>query len=191
MTTTQIKQLQFAAPTAASVAAVAGGGTFAAATYFWKVTATGPGNIESIPSSEVTVAVALNGHADVTFTPPATATGFKLYRGPTGAEDHVVYAGGCAGGVANTFTDTGVTGTVATLPTTQALGTVTKNVTIPAKSNLTATPAIGVGAQLGLYEGMSEWLSDAASATSVPTTSSAALRGKKMCAAAGFLIQET
>jgi hypothetical protein len=194
MTTTKITQTQYAAPTAGSVTDNATTGTFAASPTFWKVTATGPGGIEGVPSSELTMTPTLNHCVNVIFTPPAGATGYKVYRGPTGAEDHLVGQGSCVGGVSTTFVDTGAAGTVATMPSTQAASTVTKVLDTcgarPTKASLSPSPAVLQGMYLALYAAISEWLCDAASATSVSTTSSVALLAKKRAAAAGFVLAE-
>jgi len=199
VTTTQIKNNRVgvtAAPTAVSAtdnAVIAG--SLAAISYFWKITATGPFG-ESIASAEFTLLATVNHSANILFTPPAAATGYRLYRGTvTATENVLVMTGGCTGGVAATVVDIGSAGVAATPPASSALTTVTKAVTIPAKSNL---PAVDLAHLIGtaggnqfLYAGLAEWLSDAASATSVPINTSAALRGAKMAAAAGFLLQET
>lgn len=87
------------------------GGTFAAATYFWKITAvnsTGEGPV----SNEITSAIALNGTAAMSWPAVPTATSYKVYRGTVaGAENALV-----ATVTVPTFTDTGAVGSVAVLP---------------------------------------------------------------------------
>src|SRR5258708_40239416 len=74
-------------PAGVGVAAVVGGGTFAAATYLWKTTfvtdvggdASGQ---ETEASNEATVAIALNGSATVSWpAPPPGVQAVNIYRG--------------------------------------------------------------------------------------------------------------
>lgn len=99
-------------PTGLGAAAVGSGGTFAAGSYFWKVTAIA-GNGETNGSNEATATLVLNGSATLTWTAVTGATGYKIYRGTaTGAENALV---GTVGQV-TTFTDTGAAGSGATPP---------------------------------------------------------------------------
>jgi hypothetical protein len=197
VTTTQVKNNLVgttAAPTAVSATDNATAGTLTATTYYWKITATGPFG-ESIASAEFSLLATVNHSANIIFTPPAGATGYRLYRGPTGAEDHLIMSGACVGGVSNTVIDSGAAGVAATPPATAALVTVPKTVQLPTKANLPALtswpPGTGQPLQNALYQALSEWLCDCASATSVPTTTAVALLAKKRAAACGFLLQET
>lgn len=101
------------APTGLAAAAVVGGGTFAAGTYFWKVTGTDAQG-ETTGSNEASATIALNGSANLTWNAlPAGTTGVKLYRGTAaGAEDHMIAT---LGAVTST-TDTGTAGSAATPP---------------------------------------------------------------------------
>ena len=104
---------QISPPNNLAVTPVVGGGTFAAATYFWEVTATTALG-ETTVSNEATTAVALNGSADLTWNLPAgTVTSVKVYRGTaSGAEDHLITTLGAV----TSYTDTGTVGTVASPP---------------------------------------------------------------------------
>ena len=103
----------FTAPSGAAAAAVGSGGTFAAGTYFWKITALYPGG-ESGPSSEVSATLVLNGSANLTWSAlPAGATGAKVYRGTVTNAENVLVA---TLGVVAAYTDTGTAGTAATVP---------------------------------------------------------------------------
>lgn len=101
-----------AAPTGLGATAVGSGGTFAAASYFWKVTAiTAAG--ETTGSNEATAAIALNGSANLVWTASAEATGYKIYRGTvTNTQDRLV----ATVGAVTSFTDTGAVGTGNTVP---------------------------------------------------------------------------
>lgn len=89
-------------------APVVGGGTFAAGTYFWEVTATTALG-ETTVSNEATATIALNGSCTLTWNKPnAVVTGYKVYRGTgAGAENVLVTT---LVGQATTFTDTNVGG---------------------------------------------------------------------------------
>lgn len=103
-----------AAPTGLAVVAVVGGGTFAANTYFWVVTFTGALG-ETTASNEVSVAIALNGSANLTWNaPPASVTHVKVYRGTAAGAENALIA--TLGNVA-AYTDTGTAGSAATPPT--------------------------------------------------------------------------
>ena len=97
---------------------VGSGGSFAAATYFWKVTAfdtTG----ETIGSNEVSNAVVLNGSETLTWAVVNGAAGYRVYRST--ASNAEVLVGATAANV-RTFTDTGGAGTTP-IPTTNTTGT--------------------------------------------------------------------
>jgi hypothetical protein len=105
------------APTGLAGSANVGGGSFAAATYFWKVTALDSSG-ETVGSNEVTNAVALNGTETLTWNAVPGATSYRVYRSTaTNAELLIASAGN-----ALTYTDTGITGTTP-IPTTNTTGT--------------------------------------------------------------------
>lgn len=104
---------QLAPPSGLAAAANVGGGTFAAATYFWKITGTNAAG-ETTGSAEATVAVALNGTATLTWAAlPAGTTGVKVYRGTVTNTENVLVT---TLGAVVTYTDTGIAGTAATVP---------------------------------------------------------------------------
>jgi hypothetical protein len=114
----------FTAPSGAAAAAVGSGGTFAAGTYFWKITAIYPGG-ESGPSSEVTATIVLNGSCNLTWSAlPAGATGAKVYRGTVTNLENVLVT---TLGVVTSYTDTGTAGTAASVPGTTAFRQVHTN----------------------------------------------------------------
>jgi hypothetical protein len=180
MTTTQIKKAQAAAPTGCSANPVAGGGTFTAGAKYWKITACGAWG-ESIASAEFTATLALNGHADLAWTGlPAGTTGINVYRGPTGAEDHLIAS---LSGAPMGCTDTGAVGAVVSPPATSAWASVTKTGIVPAKSNVPAGTPAGLAQQL--VQGMTEWLAGGGTGAG-PIGKIAA----KTVAGAGFALQE-
>lgn len=100
-----------------SVAGSTSGGTFAAATYFWVVTATNA-NGETTKSNEVT-AVLTGSTSSAVLTWPAVdgATGYKVYRGTSTTNENKLITT-IGSGSTLTYTDTGTAGTTATVPTT-------------------------------------------------------------------------
>jgi hypothetical protein len=100
-----------AAPVLSLGALAASGGTFAAGTYFWVVTAVN-GKGETVASNEVSATVAANGTQALTWAAISGATSYKVYRGnSTGNETALV--GNPTG---TSFTDTGSAGTAAAVP---------------------------------------------------------------------------
>lgn len=96
------------------------GGTLAAGTWFYQVTATMPGSTESLPSNEVaatttgsTSSVALSWVAPS----GAGATGYKVYRGNSQTNLSVLVAT-ITNPATTTYTDTGGAGTPASPPST-------------------------------------------------------------------------
>jgi len=106
-------QFQLAAPSTLAASPNVGGGSFAAATYFWKITGLN-GNGETTASNEATTAVALNGTASLTWAAlPAGTTAVKVYRGTVTATENVLVA---TLGAVVAYTDTGTAGTAAAPP---------------------------------------------------------------------------
>jgi hypothetical protein len=105
----------FATPASVTATPSASGGTFTAATYFYKVSALFPWG-ESAVSSEVSAVVVANGSVALTWGAVTGATGYRVYRGTAaGAESAYQVATG------NSFTDTGSAGTAGTPPTLHTL----------------------------------------------------------------------
>lgn len=110
-----------AAPAGLAVAAVVGGGTFAAATYFWKITFVNFSG-ETTGSNEATVAIVLNGRANLTWTaPPASTMAVNVYRGTVTNTENVLVA--TLPGTSAAYTDTGLAGTAATPPAAMPVST--------------------------------------------------------------------
>jgi hypothetical protein len=102
------------APQGVSATPVGAGGTFAAGTYFWKLTFV-DGFGETMASAEVSATIVLNGSATIAWTvPPAGALGVNVYRGTAaGAENRLI----ATASIVSPFTDTGTAGSVASPPT--------------------------------------------------------------------------
>ena len=94
-----------------TLATKATGGTFAAGTYFWVVTAVNAAG-ETTRSNEVTNTLVLNDQQPLSWTAVPGASSYKVYRGTAaGAEGTLVTT------VATTsYTDTGTAGSAATPP---------------------------------------------------------------------------
>lgn len=133
-----------AAPTLTAGATNASGGTFAAATYYWKVTAvTGYG--ETLGSNEVSAVLAANNTKDLSWTAVSSAQLYKVYRGTAAGAQNVLVA--TLGNVL-TYTDTGTAGTAATVPSSSTAGNTPAGVkTFDQQTTLTGTP-------FGTYRGV-------------------------------------
>lgn len=106
---------QISPPFGLAVTPVVGGGTFAANTYFWVVTATTALG-ETIASNEVSTPIALNGSANLTWNLPAgKVSNIKVYRGTAAGAENALIA---TLGPVTAFTDTGAAGGAATPPVT-------------------------------------------------------------------------
>jgi len=118
-----LSQLQTSntAPSGLTVAASTTGGTFAAGTYFWTVTATNTAG-ETVGSNEATTALTgTTASATLKWTQVPGATGYKVYRGMSAGHENTLVTT-IATGSTVTYTDTGVAGTAATPPTTGLAG---------------------------------------------------------------------
>jgi hypothetical protein len=101
-----------------SAGATSTGGTFAAGTYYWKVTAvTGYG--ETTGSNEISAVLVLNDKKVLNWAAVAGAQRYKVYRGTSAGAQNVLVA---TLGTVLTYTDTGTAGTAATVPTTSTAG---------------------------------------------------------------------
>lgn len=101
-------------PSSPSAAAIGSGGTFAAGTYYWKITAIGPWG-ESSASGEVSATLALNGSCSLAWLPVPGATGYRVYRGTTPGGENAYYSV-----TGNGYTDTNAGSTAASPPTAYA-----------------------------------------------------------------------
>ncbi|HCB59092.1 MAG TPA: hypothetical protein DEP82_14550 [Arthrobacter bacterium] len=109
------------APVLTEGATAATGGTFAAGTFFWKVTAvTGYGETDG--SNEITATLVATGTQAMSWADVAGAQLFRVYRGiAAGAEDTLVTT--LPAGTLS-FIDTGAAGTPGTVPTVSRAGNV-------------------------------------------------------------------
>jgi len=105
---------QLPAPSGLRVVGSKSGGTFAAGSYFWKVTATNA-NGETVGSTEAATALTSASSAALSWTPVAGATGYKVYRGTTAGHENARVAT-MATSWTVTYTDTGLVGTPASPP---------------------------------------------------------------------------
>lgn len=94
--------VNLAAPTGGAAGAVGSGGTFAAGTYFWKVTAVDNQGNESLASAEFQQTLVLNGSASLSWNAVPGAASYRVYRGSAAGAENTVYAGITT----NSFTDT-------------------------------------------------------------------------------------
>lgn len=95
------------------------GGTLAAGTYYWKLTAINASG-ETVGSNEVTATTTGSTSSQpLTWVAITGATGYKLYRGTVaGAENTLV----TTLGLVTTYTDTGSAGTAGTVPSVGSTG---------------------------------------------------------------------
>lgn len=143
-----------------AAAAVGSGGTFAAATYFWKVTGTNAAG-ETTGSNEATVAIVLNGSCNLTWNAlPAGTAGVKVYRGTSSNGENALIT---TLGAVTSYTDTGSAGSAATPPAAGTAFTGTDSVvtgslrdsagpavTADPGGFTTAAPVAGTGAMTGI-----------------------------------------
>lgn len=104
-------------PTLSLGATATTGGTFAAGTYYWKVTAKNASG-ESLASNEVSAVLAANGTQVLNWAAVPTATSYDIYRGTVaGAQNSRV-----ATVTALTYTDTGTSTAGPTPPAVSTFG---------------------------------------------------------------------
>lgn len=111
---------QLSAPTLTAGTTNASGGTFAAATYYWKITAITPVG-ETTGSTEVNKAVGANGTQQLSWTVVGGATGYKIYRGTSSNGQNVLVTTIGSGGTTS-YLDTGSSSGAATVPGTNTSG---------------------------------------------------------------------
>lgn len=165
MTSTQIKSFPagIAPPTTLAVAAVGTGGTFAAATYFWKATfQTVYG--ETSPSNEATVAIVANGSATLTWDAPPKGKGIiavKIYRGTVTNTENVrvvtVPVPLVGGGMPITVTDLFPTEASATPPAAGTFANVTLDSLGRASLSDTQIAALSPAYQVLACEAVNAW----------------------------------
>lgn len=139
----------------------ASGGAFTAVDYFWVLTAVNTGG-ETLASNEVTATLTANQKQPFTWPAVTGASGgYRLYRGVAAGKETSLVASIPAGATA--YTDTGLPGTPATVPTvdrTAGAATIHAGGTYPEVS-LTTVPSILVARKVGVFtEVVDELLSD-------------------------------
>lgn len=97
------------------------GGTFSAATYYWKVTTTTAFG-ETAGSNEITATLVANGTQVINWTAVTNALGYKVYRGTTAGSENILVTT-ISSGATVTYTDTGIAGTSVAVPTSPTSGT--------------------------------------------------------------------
>lgn len=144
------KPVNVAAPSGLAAAAVGSGGTFAAATYYWKITAINA-NGETTGSNEASVAVVANGSANLTWTAVPFATGYRIYRATAAGGENGATQLVASVGAVTSYTDTGTALQAGGVPaantarTTQAVTVTTNgnaivvNAPVDNSGNITAT----------------------------------------------------
>lgn len=100
------------APTGLATGTAGTGGTFAAGTYFWKVTAVSASGAESTGSNEVSATLTANQTQPLTWTTVSGAQSYNVYRGTAAGAENVLVGNS----VTAAFTDTGTAGTAKTPP---------------------------------------------------------------------------
>jgi Phage capsid family len=138
------------------------GGSFAAATYFWKLSAVN-GTGETIGSNELTVALTLNQKQPINWTAVVGATGgYRLYRGTVAGQENVLVAA-IAGQATATYTDLGAAGTnasVSVVDRTAGAATVHPGAQMP-ETSLTPAQTILVARKIAIFSTVTdELLSD-------------------------------
>ena len=128
----RLKYNQWTPPTIASATPVAGGGTFAAGTYFYKVAILDNDGAQTTGSAEVSATVALNGHINLVINNiPGFAAQMILYRstvsGGQTSSPAVVTSFSFPLSTVN-YTDTGTAVTAGAIPTAFYLASLTNQI---------------------------------------------------------------
>jgi hypothetical protein len=129
----------------------ASGGTFAAGTYFWKLTATNSAG-ETLASNELTATLTANQKQPINWTAVTGANGYRLYRGTAAGAENVLVAV-ISSGATVTYTDLGAAGTNASVPTvdrTASAATVHAGAQMP-ETSLTTVATILTAKKLGIF----------------------------------------
>lgn len=129
----------------------AAGGTFAAGSYFWKLTATNGGG-ETLASNELTATLTASQKQPINWTAITGANGYRLYRGIAAGAENVLVAV-IADGATVTYTDLGAVGTNASVPTvdrTATAATVHAGSQMP-ETSLTTVATILTAKKIGIF----------------------------------------
>ncbi|WP_166787265.1 MULTISPECIES: phage major capsid protein [unclassified Cryobacterium] len=134
-----------------SLGVAAAGGTFAANTYFWKLSAVNTSG-ETLASNELTATLTAAQKQPINWTAITGANGYRLYRGTAAGAENILVAV-IAGGATVTYTDLGAAGTNASIPTvdrTAGATTVHAGAQMPEVS-LTTVPTILAARKIGIF----------------------------------------
>jgi hypothetical protein len=129
----------------------AAGGSFAAATYYWKLTATNTAG-ETLASNELTATLTANQKQPINWTAITGANGYRLYRGTAAGTENVLVAV-ITGGATVTYTDLGAAGTNASVPAvdrTASAATIHAGGQYP-ETSLTTVATILAAKKLGIF----------------------------------------
>lgn len=180
--TTQIRPLGAGTPPAGlAAAAVGSGGTFAAASYFWKITFV-QNTGETFGSNEATATIVLNGSATLTWpAAPPGVTAVKVYRGTVTQTENALIATLAA--TATGYTDTGTAGSAGTPPSAQAFTSVTLDAAGRCAKSSTYLSGLAAGSFISALRAINSW-HDCGGAGSAGADAAAE------AAAAGLALQE-
>lgn len=103
-----------AAPTGVTAGSATSGGSFAAGSYYWVITAVNTLG-ETIGSTEVNKTVTANQEVPLSWSAVSGATGYNVYRGSSSGQEGTLVNGSPL--VTTSYTDTGSAGTAKTPPT--------------------------------------------------------------------------
>ena len=118
-----------AVPTGVSAVAAAGG-SFAANTYYWKVTARNTNGETTGQTATVSLVVTLNQKVTLTWTAVSGATSYRVYRATASNMSGAAYFD-VAGGGTTSYVDTGTAGTSQAVPASNTAAVVATDITIP------------------------------------------------------------
>lgn len=123
-----------AAPGTVTPTGSATGGTLAAATYYYKVTALDAfGETTASPEASVTT-TGTTSSVGLAWVAVTGATSYKVYRGTTAGGESTFYTT-----VTNSFTDTGAAGTAGTVPTANTTAGATPGFTVSFNGDVSST----------------------------------------------------
>ena len=108
------------APTSLSATGSTSGGTFAAGTFYWVVTATNWQGETTISNEANATLTGSTSSVGLAWSLPVGATGIKVYRGTAASAENVLVA---TLGAVTSYTDTGSAGVAATPPSSNSTST--------------------------------------------------------------------
>lgn len=130
------------APVQAATATATTGGTLAAATYYYVVTATNAVGETLVSNERSQVTTGSTSTVTVNWAAVTGATGYRIYRGTAAGAEGTYYVVGAV----TTFTDTGAAGTAGTPPVTNTTG-----LAAPVQSALAASAGVTTLGSVGVF----------------------------------------